>query len=242
MEILIVDNHSDDESMGFLRAQFQSHPQVRIIETKDNLGFGGGYGEGIKHARGEFVLINNPEKVLENDGLRKLVEKMQSDTSIGILGPKLIHPDGSVRLSPRTFPTPLDVIAKRTTLQHVFPKRVEKYLQLDEDPNKERETDWLAGGCLLLRKNLFDSLGGFDPRYFLFFEDIDLCRTCWEKGKRVVYFPSVTGTDRKKRLSEGGPLSMLQSAVGRTHIRSAVRYFRKWGLKTGRPKRVAVSG
>jgi len=233
MEIIVIDNYSDTESIGFLRAQLQG-TSVIIVETRANRGFGSGYEEGIKHARGEFVLINNPVKILEQTGVEKMVKKMQEDSSIGILAPKLIHPDGSVRASSRAFPTPLDVIAKRTFLQHWQPKRMERYLDLTRDQEAERDADWIAGGCFMIRRSLLNDIGGFDPRFFLFFEDIDLCRKCWQAGKRVVYAPSITGTDRKSRLSEGGPLSMLLSPVGRTHIRSAVKYFLKWGLKTNR--------
>jgi len=234
MEILIVDNHSDDDSIGFLRAQFANDPKVRIVETRKNLGFGGGYGEGARQARGEFLLINNPEKTIEESGVERMIQKMESDSTIGILAPKLVHNDGTVRYSARAFPTPLDVIAKRTTLGKIFPGHLRRYLDLGKSVNEERDTDWIAGGCLMMRRTFFEGLGGFDPRFFLFFEDIDLCRRCWQAGKRVVYFPSVTASDRKRRLSEGGVFSMIGSRVGRIHIASAVKYFLKWGTGTKR--------
>lgn len=233
MEVIVVDNHSDNESIGFLRAQLRGTP-ARIVETRANLGFGTGYDEGVRHARGEFVLINNPVKNLEAEGVEKMVKKMQNDESIGMIGPKLVHPDGTVRFSSRAFPRPFDVVCKRTFLQHWFPKRMERYLDLRRDPESERDSDWIAGGCFMIRKSLFEKIGGFDPRFFLFFEDIDLCRRVWQAGKRVVYAPSITGTDRKSRLSEGGPWQLLLSSVGRIHILSAVKYFLKWGLGTSR--------
>ncbi|MEQ1849300.1 MAG: glycosyltransferase family 2 protein [Candidatus Peribacteraceae bacterium] len=238
MEIIVIDNHSDSESIGFLRANLRGLP-VRIVETRANLGFGTGYDEGIRQARGQFILINNPVKMLEQTGVEKMVKKMQEDPMIGIIAPKLIHPDGSVRESSRAFPRPLDVISKRTFLKRWFPSRMRRYLDMDRDPESERDSDWIAGGCLMIRKDLFTEIGGFDPRFFLFFEDIDLCRRVWQAGKRVVYAPSITGTDRKSRLSEGGPWSLVMSPVGRTHIASAVKYFWKWGVMAGKPKIVA---
>lgn len=228
MEVFVIDNHSDDESVQWIRNTVRNEPRVRVIETKDNLGFGGGYEAGIRFAAGKYLLICNPEKLLPEDGLVKMIEKMERETDIGILTPKLVHTDGTVRESPRSFPRPLDVVAKRTFLSRIIP--LTRYLQLNEDPDKERDTDWVAGGCLMIRRDLFEELGGFDPQFFLFFEDIDLCRRCWEAGKRVVYFPSVVASDRKRRLSEGGLKRLLFTKIGRIHIVSMLRYFRKWKL------------
>ncbi|MBI4129268.1 glycosyltransferase [Candidatus Peregrinibacteria bacterium] len=121
-----------------------------------------------------------------------------------------------------------DLLIKRTFLRHIFPGRMRRYLQWDLDPGMVRDVDWVVGACLLIRRTLLDQIGSFDPRFFLFFEDIDLCRRSWEVGKRVVYFPKVTAMDRKHRLSEGGLFSLLFHRTGRAHIRSALSYFWKW--------------
>ena len=228
MEIVVIDNHSEDDSIGVLRNRLSGIPNVHIVESARNGGFGRGCNLGSHHARGEFILVNNPDKRLQQDGVEKLVEKMQSDESIGILAPALLHEDGTRRLSARAYPRPLDVIAKRTFLQHLFPKRVSQYLLLDEDLSHEREVDWIVGGSFLMRQSLFQELGGFDDRFFLFFEDTDLCRRCKEQGKRVVYFPEVHANDRINRLSEGGMWKLISTRVGRAHIASGFRYFGKW--------------
>lgn len=227
-EILVVDNHSTDDSIGTLRNRLGALPGVRILESPENAGFGRGYAIGIRQAKGEFLLINNPAKRLQPGALATLVRTMQTDPSIGIIGPKLVHEDGSVRFSARTFPRPLDVVIKRTFLQKFFPASLRRYLQLDRSPDEERATDWLAGGCFLIRTDLLRAVGGFDPRYRFFFEDIDLCRACWEHGKRVVYCPRAVALDRKKRLSDMSALLMPLRRMGRIHIASAVKYFWKW--------------
>ncbi len=242
-EIIVIDNHSDNDSMGILRIRRKGSgplpptsppkgPDPRIVEAPRNLGFGGGYNLGARYARGKYLLINNPDKILERDGVEKLVAKMESDASIGILAPKLVHDDGTVRTSARTLPDPFDLIVKRTSLQRLFPQRLRSYLQLDRDPNEEREVDWVVGGCFLVRRDLFLELGGFDERFFLFFEDTDFCRRVRELGKRVVYYPAVSGTDRKRRLSEGSALRLLTTRVGRAHVASAAKYFWKWRART----------
>lgn len=228
LEILIIENHSQDDSIGSIRNRLKEFPNVRILETRDNIGFGKGYDTGIQQAQGKYILINNPVKILPPDGLEKMIAAMDKDSSIGILGPKLVHDDGSVRLSARSFPRLGDVFIKRTPLQVVFKNRMKKYLQLDANHDDQRDVDWLVGGCLLIRRDLLEQLGGFDERFFLFFEDIDLCRRCWNAGKRVVYFPQVAGSDRKRRFSEMSGFMMPFRKVGRAHISSAVKYFWKW--------------
>lgn len=234
LEIIVVDNYSDDDSIGVIRNRLSGIANVRIVESPRNAGFGKGYKQGVKYADGTYLLINNPDKTLPHGGIARLVAKMEKEPDIGILAPKLMHLDGTPRLSPRRFPGPLDVVIKRTVLQKFFPNHLARYLQLREDPDRERDTDWIAGGCFLIRKDFFEELGGFDDRFFLFFEDIDLCRRCWKAGKRVVYYPQVVAIDKTRRLSEGSVLSLFTTPVGRAHVKSAFRYFGKWGWKTQR--------
>ncbi len=228
LEILIVDNHSRDESVGFLRNRARGKPEVRVIESARNNGYGQGNTLGVRHAQGRYVLVINPDNELEPAGLERMVAAMEADPSIGILAPQLVQEDGSIRDSYRTFPTVSDLFIKRTRLRHVFRGRMRRYLQHTANPHAVREVDWVAGACLLLRREFFGELGGFDPRFFLFFEDTDLCRRCWQTGKRVVYFPQAKATDRKHRLSEGGFVAFFLKPTIRIHFVSAVRYFWKW--------------
>ena len=96
IEILVVDNHSGDDSIGVFRNRFGEFPSVRIIEAPRNLGFGGGCNLGARAARGQFLLINNPDKLLEDGGIGKLIERMENDDTIGIIGPALVHADGTL--------------------------------------------------------------------------------------------------------------------------------------------------
>ena len=230
IEIIVVENHSEDESIGVLRNRLQKYDNIRIIETPRNLGFGGGYDKGIAFAGGTYILINNPAKILQRDGIEKLVIAMEQDPAIGIIAPKLVHDDGTLRSSVRSFPTPLDVIIKRTPLRHLFPRRLAHYVHHDVDSQQKQNIDWVVGGCLMIRRDLFAEIGGFDKRFFLFFEDIDLCRRIHLKGKKVVYDPSVTATDRKRRLSGEGLWDLFFTKTGRIHVMSALKYFWKWHL------------
>ncbi len=228
LRILLIDNHSDNESIQWLRNTFHSEPRVRIVEHSHNLGYGQGNDAALRFADGDAILIINPDNILEPNGLRTMLALLESDSGIGIIAPKLVHEDGTVRDSSRAFPHVLDVIAKRTALGRILPSLVERYVRMPVDMTQAQDVDWVVGACLLMRRDWYETLGGFDPRFFLFFEDMDLCRRCWEAGKRVVYLPTVTAADRKRRLSEGGIWQLLTSKVGRIHIQSALRYFRKW--------------
>tara|TARA_Y100000310_G_C20631730_1_gene789010 strand:- start:967 stop:1767 length:801 start_codon:yes stop_codon:yes gene_type:complete len=228
IEILVIDNHSDDESVGVLRNRIGDHPQVRIIETPGNHGFGYGYNTGVRYASGEFILINNPDKTMPPEGLEKLVSRMQSDETIGILAPKLVHADGTNRLSIRRFPHLIDIISRRSFLGKICPGCLRRYLMLDKDTEQMQEVDWVVGGCFLIRRDLFEQLGGFDERFFLFFEDTDLCRRVGKSGKKIVYDPSVAVGDKKNRLSGQSFVDLFLKKTGRIHISSALKYFWKW--------------
>ncbi|MCK5019664.1 MAG: glycosyltransferase family 2 protein [Candidatus Peribacteraceae bacterium] len=233
LEILVVDNHSGDDSIGLIRNQLSKY-DVRIIEAPKHLGYGKGNNFGVKYATGKYILIINPDNILDSTGLLSLVRAMEDDESIGILAPKLVYEDGTVRSSFRKFPRLFDVFIKRTFLKFFFQKRLRLYVGEGGVPKEETESDWIAGACLLMRKDFYNYLGGFDPRFFLFFEDIDLCRRTWQAGKRVVFYPKVIAYDRKERLSEGGFITLFTKWTVRRHVISAIKYFWKWrkGNKT----------
>lgn len=228
LEILIVDNHSQDDSIGIIRNTFSREPRVRIVESARNGGYGTGNNWGVRYAQGTYLLIINPDNALELQGLERLLHVLERDRTIGLVAPRLVHQDGTVRDSTRAFPTPWDVLVKRTLLRGVFPQRMERYLRKGQDHVERQDVGWVVGACFLIRMDLYRELGGFDERFFLFFEDTDLCRRVWQSGHRVVFVPTVLATDRKGRLSEGGLLSLLTKWTVREHVRSAIRYFWKW--------------
>jgi len=230
IEIFVVDNHSDNDTIGILQARLEGLDKVRIIEVPKNLGFASGNNYAVKYATGEYILFLNPDTEPEPDAIERLIKVLESDPSIGIIAPSLVFPDGTVRDSYRTFPTIVDLIIKRTFLKHIFKERLKKYLQHDVKSLRPRDIDWVVGAFMLMKRSLFDELGGFDQRYFLFLEDTDLCRKCWRSGKRVHYYPQVEARDGAQRLSGSKFRHMFTKKTGRIHIVSAVKYFWKWGV------------
>ncbi len=229
VEILVIDNHSHDESISFIRAQLGKNPLVRILETPRNGGFGYGYNFGATHARGKYLLINNPDKLLSQSALRTMLRLIEDDSTVGIVGPALWHTDGTRRLSMRRDPTILSVLSRRSILRFLFPHVLHEYLMLDVQPEVVHSVDWVVGGCFLIAHDLFTELAGFDERYFLFFEDADLCRRVRALGKKVVYLPEAKVFDRPRRLSGESFFDLIFSWTGRMHLLSAWKYFWKWG-------------
>jgi len=227
-EIIAVDSHSDDDSIGVMRNRLSAYPNVRIVDAPGHLGFGRGNNYGARYASGEYILILNPDTQPEHDALERLVGYLEEDESIGIIAPRLVFPDGTVRDSYRTFPSLPDMIVKRTFLRHIFRKRLAHFLQYEQDPTTVRDVDWVVGAFMLMKRDLFTALGGFDERFFLFLEDTDLCRRCWQMQKRVVFRGDVRANDGKQRLSGDTFLSILTKRTGRIHIVSAIKYFWKW--------------
>ncbi len=228
MEILVIDNHSDDDSIGTIRNRLSDLPRVRVLETAENIGYGRGNAVGLRQADSTYILIINPDNELQPDAVEVMMNVMEKNPAIGIAAPKLVHEDGTVRDSARSFPRLFDTIIKRTFLSTIFSDRMDFYLQRRFDPNTARDVDWVVGACMLIRNDLLQKIGGFDPRFFLFFEDMDLCRRCWNAGFRVRYVPEAVAGDRKKRLSEGNAMKVLLKKTGRIHAISAIKYFWKW--------------
>lgn len=226
IEIFAVDNHSQDESIGFLRSQLQNIPQVRIVEERDNLGYGRGNNAAVTLAKGEYLLIINPDNVLPADGVERMLEILKTYPDAGIVGPALVYPDGTIRPSARKFPTPLDLLKKRLFPLHWHEEFDQELRRLHK--KDITEVDWLVGACLLMRMDFYREMRGFDERYFLFFEDIDLCRRTWNAGKKVLYASSIKVLDRKGRLSGSSILSLVTRKTTRIHLASAVKYFWKW--------------
>ncbi len=229
-EIIVVDNAShDEESMGFLE---KAHAEKRLllIRSPHNVGFGQGNHKGIQYAKGKYVFFHNPDVTVETDSLQKMVDYLEHHHDIGILGPKLAYSSGKIQESCRRNMTWGDLIFKRTFLGRLpfLRNRVKKYLMEDFDHNKIQDVDLITGAAIMMPRAVYDQVGGFDRRYFLFMEDFDLCRMVRKAGYRVVYYPDASMLHYHKRLSEGSFLKLLTKRVFWLHVSSALKYFWKW--------------
>ncbi len=245
-EVIVVDNNSADGSLALAAEMLRreekitppwisvkqlAKPPFRTIQSEKNLGFGGGHNLGIKAAAGRYILIVNPDIALVPGALEKMHSFMEANPDVGMIGPKLIYPDGTIQYSCRRFPTSLIPLYRRTVFGKLrfAEKATGHYLMQDSDHQQAIPVDWLFGACLMIRKSALDKVGLFDERFFMYFEDLDLCRRFWQNGFKVVYLPTVVLVHYHQRLSaeKGGILGIFSSG-GRMHVLSGIKYFVKY--------------
>lgn len=236
-EIIVVDNDSKDGTGEMLAAAF---PHVRFIQSSANVGYAAGNNIGIRAARGRYVVIMNPDITVRPGALEAMTAFMDANPDVGIMGPKLVHPDGSIDPSCYRFPTYAIPVYRRTPLGRLQSARVAvaKYLMEDYDKQATTDVDWLLGAVLMVRREALDGVGMLDERYFLYFEDTDWCRRFWQAGWRVVYYTGAKMVHYHERLSAQGNwlVSPFRKST-RIHISSCIKYFRKWqGVEIARDK------
>ncbi|MBI4457435.1 glycosyltransferase family 2 protein [Candidatus Uhrbacteria bacterium] len=233
-EVIVVDNDSGQGTGAMVRREF---PDVVMIDNPANVGFAAGNNVGIRRAKGRYVLIMNPDITVRPGAIDDMMAYMEAHADIGVLGPRLVHPDGSIDMSCYRYPTPLIPAYRRTPLGKLPAgrKALSRYLMDDFDHRETREVDWLLGAVLLVRRSAIDKVGLLDERYFLYFEDTDWCRRFWKAGFRVVYYTGVEMVHYHERLSaKGSWVTGLFRKATRIHIASCIKYFQKWrAMETG---------
>lgn len=233
-EVVIVDNSEQKDELKALRNTYGDW--VKIHHPQGNLGLGKGSNLAVKHAQGEYVLICNPDIEFDQGSLDSLVAFAEDLGDFGVIGPQLINSDSTVQHSCRRFPKIWEPFLKRLPLASKFGRK-NPYLMSDKDPNHTETVDWLVGAALLMKKDVFQEMGGFDDRFFLFFEDTDLCRRLWESDKEVWYYPKSVFVHSEERLSERG--FWVFKKVFWIHFFSMLKYYVKW-KGVARPKKKVV--
>jgi len=188
IEIIVVDNNSKDGSADFIKSKFAN---LKFIELNENLGFARANNIGIKESKGKYILILNPDTIIQEDTLRKMYDFMESHPEIGCSGCKVLNPDGSFQLACRRgFPTPWASFSKLFGLQKLFPKSkfFAKYNQTFRSTDETYEIDAIMGAFMFCRKIAIDQVNGFDNNFFMYGEDIDLCWRLRECGWKVYYY------------------------------------------------------
>lgn len=219
-EVLVVDNASQDGSPEMVEREF---PWVRLLRQSENLGFTGGHNLAMAERKGRHAALLNSDTVVHPGALTALLSAME-EPGVGIVGPKLLNPDGSLQFSCRRFPNPVAAAFRNTLLGRWFPNNpyVREYLMQEFDHTERRDVDWLSGAALFIRKDVLDKVGGLDPRLFMYCEDVDLCKRCWDAGWRVVYVPQAVVTHAIGRSTD----QVADKMIVRFH-RSMLRYYSK---------------
>ncbi len=186
-EVIVIDNASADGSADMVRAQF---PDVRLLAMETNLGFAAAVNAGISATTGQYVCWLNPDARVLNEGMAEVLAYLEEHAEVGIVGPQVVNPDGSMQHSSRMFPTVRAVFFNRNSLMtRFFPENrfSRRYLGMDRDRETIHQTDWVSGACLIHRRDV----GLLDERFFLYMEDIDFCLRATRAGWKVMYHPAL---------------------------------------------------
>ena len=189
-EIIVVDNDSEDNSVEAIRSK---HPEVILVENKKNLGFGAANNIGLEKSTGKYILFLNPDTIVRQNTFSTMIKFFEENPSAGLAGCKILNPDGSLQLPcRRSFPGPWTSFTKLTGLSTIFPKSklFAKYNLTYLDENETYEVDAVSGAFMMIRREVYDKIGGFDPIFFMYGEDLDLCYRTQKEGYKVFYVHS----------------------------------------------------
>ncbi len=227
-EVIVVDNNPSAGMGETLRDEFHG---VWHLPLSSNVGFGSAMNRGIEKASGRYILIFNPDIIVRPGSLEELVRFMDENADVGVCGPQLLNPDGTLQHSCFRLPSLLLPAYRRTPLGQWSrgKEAVEEYLMVHEPHGETMDVDSLIGAALFCRAETLREIGMFDEQFFMYYEDNDLCRRFWQAGERVVYHPASVMVHYHRRASaDGGLLAQLFSKFAWIQIASFVKYYRKY--------------
>ena len=233
-EIIVIDNNSNDALAEMLEEEYSDLGNLKFLARDVNDGYGAGNNAGVKLAEGEYLLILNPDIVVNEGTVESLLDYMEKHQDTGIISPKLLYANKKAQQSYFRYYKWKTPMYRRTFLgkTKAGKKDLARFTMQDVEINGATAVDWLMGSFWLMPKSKFDELGGFDDRYFMYFEDADFCRRMNDSAYKVIYYPEATAIHLHARDSKSeGFFKTLSNKMTRIHIKSAIKYFRKFGLK-----------
>jgi len=218
VEIFLIDNYSTDGSVEYLQPKF---PDVQFIVNQENLGFGRANNQAFARAQGKYFLILNPDTLVAEDTLQALVAYLEAHPKVGAVGPKILTRDGAFDItSKRGLPTPWVAFYRLSGLARLFPHShlFARYNLLYLDPDQPAVVDALVGSCMMVRRAVYDQIGGFDEDFFMFGEDIDWCYRIKLAGWEVHYTPVTRIVHFKGESTRRSPIDREQAFYGAMHL------------------------
>lgn len=227
MEVIVVDNASEDGSAEMIESQF---PNVKLIRSPENLGFSRGNNVGIRQCQGRYIALVNPDVILFPGCLDNLADFLDDNPTVGNVGPRVLNPDMSLQSSCRRFPTLWNNFCSATSLASIFKNSKffagEHMLYFTHD--RTLPVQVLVGCFSMIRRETFDEVGLLDENLFMYGDDVDWCRRCWKAGWQVVFFPGARAIHDRGKTTAPYP---VRFAVAQQ--RSVLYYWRKhhgfWG-------------
>lgn len=217
--LYIIDNASRDKINEMLKKHFDAN----YIDLNENLGFGKGHNKVLDKINSRYHFVINPDILINENTINNLCDFMDAHPDVAIACPKVLHPDGSIQYIAKRRPNFLALVSRRIRLP--FLKGLEnKYLAREMDQNIDFEVDFCTGCFFVIRTDVFKEVGGFDPDYFLYFEDADITMRAKQKGK-AWYVPSASVVHFWHRETKSSKSRFF------TQVKSMFIYFRKWGFR-----------
>ena len=215
--MVVADNASDDGSVELMR---ERHPAVEVIDTGANLGYGGAANRGARTVDADYLLVCNPDTMFDRETPNRLIDALESEPTAGAAGPRVDTGTGEVYPSARTFPSVTDSIG------HGFLGLVwrdnpwsRRYLMAGRSLEQTQAVDWISGSCMMLRRSAFEAVSGFDESFFMYAEDVDLCRRLAVAGWSTLYVPTARVVHVQGVSSARHPYRMIVA-----HHRSLLRF------------------
>jgi len=218
-EVIVVDNASPDGSAAMVREKF---PEVRLIELAGNAGYAAANNLAASRAAGDDLLFLNPDTELRRGCVEALRTRLHSDTRIALVAPKLILPDGTIQHSCRGFPSPLNVILDALGLAALFPRFFGSYRMLAMDYEVAQPVPQPMATCWLMNREAWETVGGFDERFPIFFNDVDWCLRAAKLGLEAWYEPAAV----VEHVGGASTRQVRPQMVWESHL-SLLRYYRK---------------
>lgn len=246
-EIFVVDNASTDGSVGMIRQKF---PDVKLIANKENVGFGKANNQAMRLAQGKFLVILNPDTVVQEDTFSVIIEFFDKHPDAGMAGCKILNPDGSLQLAcRRSFPTPWVGFTRIVGLSRIFPKSklFGKYNLTYLDPDETYEVEAISGSFMMVRNNVAQEVGFFDESFFMYGEDLDWCYRIKEAGWKIYYVPDTKiihfkgESSKKARIDLTIEFYRAMRLFVEKHYQSRFFYLPQWFLVLGIVLRAGIT-
>ncbi len=229
VETIVVDNHSKDDSVRMIRDEF---PWVNVIESQENLGFGRANNLAFEAARGRYIVLLNSDAFLQKNTLCLSLEKMEADHTVGLASGRLVGREGDLQPSARMFPSPMRQLLVISGLADKYPKS-RFFGQADRtwaDPMQPAEVDWVPGAYSIIPSSILYEHGFFDPRFFLYYEEVDLCLRIQNAGFKIMYWPDIcvvhVGGESSRQVKTV-EMSQTGAQLVLWRMRSTLLYYRK---------------
>jgi len=221
-KLFVIDNNSSDNTSEEVQKR-RMDGRINLISLEKNVGFGSGHNVVLELLNSKYHLIMNPDILVKGNAISRIVDFLEKNDDVGLVSPNIVNPDGSIQYSCKRDPTILDLLI-RLLLPNCCRKRQERYMMKDHDHSKVFDAPIVSGCFMFLRTELLKRVNGFDERFFLYFEDTDLCKRIGQHS-RIVYFPYATVSHEWKRESR----RKLKLLI--TMMSSAIKYAIKWRIR-----------